>query len=811
MNAFSEFIATIAVALPRSLLASWISARRLVFPRQPSDTRRIRSSLERWSDRAFALFVLAYSLAFSYLSVARYLAFKTGDIFVNDSWDLGQYDQLIWNSLHGRLFESTFIPDAPMFLGKSFTPILLAMVPLYAVWSSPIVLLVFQSVALAIGAFPLYWLARERLGHVMALAVGSSYLLSPALHSINLTQFHEIALATPVFAYASFFLLRRHYCGLIATLVIALLIKEECALIATAFGAYIFLFQKDRRFGLALTIGSAVWAVLLIQTIIPFFRGDASGTFYYFGTGLVAGGGGRYGYLGHSIPEIVSTLLTRPDVVWSHVATTAKAEYVLQLIGPLGLLPLLGADLLLLALPTAGYSLLSEFQPQYSIHFFYSAPLLPFLFFAAISGIERLLAWTTHSRHAAIVRRASVALIALSALAGYRFLSPAPLGLYYQAERYVITAHALLGDKLMRMIPSQGVVATQMDLLAHLSHRQQLYEIPVAYNHRRVDYLVADTSSEWYAPHKLIWDAYLATGYFDVLSREDGYLIAQRKSPAPNLLIQYGAAMTLLGSIIPATETSGGRTLLRPIVEWRADKPIAGRYVLEVELTDARGHVWSTDEHEPQAGNAPTDRWLVGQTIGDQYELTLPPTMPTGAYQITLAVHSLEGDAYLVAHDASGRDLGQAATLGTVRIEKDRGSFTAGELQIEQPYQVDMREMRLLGFVPPREKILPGELLQIGLYWRARGKPQADYSVSVQLRDPSGRTAAEQASRPAGDTFPTTLWNVGEVLLDWHDLNLPKDLPPGVYDIYVALVDSTTHTSIGETRLSSISIGSSAQ
>ena len=81
--------------------------------------------------------------------------------------------------------------------------------------------------------------------------------------------------------------------------------------------------------------------------------------------------------------------------------------------------------------------------------------------------------------------------------------------------------------------------------------------------------------------------------------------------------------------------------------------------------------------------------------------------------------------------------------------------------------------MRFLGYVPPRETISAGELLQVGLYWRARDKPQGDYIVAVQLRDATGRIAFEHASRPAADAYPTTQWNAGEVLLDWHDFHLP--------------------------------------
>jgi hypothetical protein len=114
--------------------------------------------------------------------------------------------------------------------------------------------------------------------------------------------------------------------------------------------------------------------------------------------------------------------------------------------------------------------------------------------------------------------------------------------------------------------------------------------------------------------------------------------------------------------------------------------------------------------------------------------------------------------------------------------------------------------MRFLGFVPPRDTATPGDLFQVGLFWRARAKPQGDYAAAVQLRDASGAVVFEQAARPANGTYPTTEWDAGEVLLDWHDFSLPKEIAAGEYQIWVVLHDTATRHTIGETRISSISI-----
>ena len=144
--------------------------------------------------------------------------------------------------------------------------------------------------------------------------------------------------------------------------------------------------------------------------------------------------------------------------------------------------------------------------------------------------------------------------------------------------------------------------------------------------------------------------------------------------------------------------------------------------------------------------------------------------------------------------------------IASVHVEKNKASFVASELQIEQPLYVDMGEVRFLGSTHVPQTLRRSEPLSIGLYWRARAKPQDDYLAVVQLRDSNGQVVLEQAARPASGTYPTTEWNVGEVLLDWHDLKVPPTLAAAKYQIAVLLRDAATGKALGETVISSISV-----
>ncbi|MCS7001904.1 MAG: DUF2079 domain-containing protein, partial [Dehalococcoidia bacterium] len=140
------------------------------------------------------------ALVVGYLSVIGRLSVQRHDAFKSHAYDLGIFTQVVWNTSQGRWFQNTvMIEHAENLLGQHFAPIFLALAPLYWVWPDPRVLLIVQSLALALGAVPVFLFARRRLGSAgMALALAAAYLLLPALHYINFYDFHEIALTTPL-------------------------------------------------------------------------------------------------------------------------------------------------------------------------------------------------------------------------------------------------------------------------------------------------------------------------------------------------------------------------------------------------------------------------------------------------------------------------------------------------------------------------------------------------------------------------------------------------------------------------------------
>jgi len=89
--------------------------------------------------------------------------------------------------------------------------------------------------------------------------------------------------------------------------------------------------------------------------------------------------------------------------------------------------------------------------------------------------------------------------------------------------------------------------------------------------------------------------------------------------------------------------------------------------------------------------------------------------------------------------------------------------------------------------------------VRVALYWRATEDLTHDYLLSLQLRDQEGHIWLDQEGRPVDDTYPTTQWMAGEIVKDWHDLQLPPDTSPGTHQLLLKITEQAQL--VGQTTL----------
>src|SRR5207253_9928322 len=85
----------------------------------------------------------------------------------------------------------------------------------------------------------------------------------------------------------------------------------------------------------------------------------------------------------------------------------------------------------------------------------------------------------------------------------------------------------------------------------------------------------------------------------------------------------------------------------------------------------------------------------------------------------------------------------------------------------------------------------PGQVVQVGLYWRPRDYVPSDLRVVVRLVDTAGATAMQVDTEPAEGTEHTTAWRPGFTYPDIRNIPL-GGLASGEYRLFVRVYDPRT-------------------
>ena len=195
---------------------------------------------------------------------------------VRPSYDQAFFDQIVWNTAHGRWFETSFLPYN--FLGQHVEPVLLLFAAGYRAGADGTLLLLVQAVVAAAAAFILYGLARHLLGSGwQALLLAGAWALSTPLHRELESDFHpEVLSGSLVFAAVWAQATGRRSTALVLGLSL-LLLKEDEGLVLLGLGIFSWSQFRDRRTAMVFAGAGTAWLLLTVGVVEPFMRGWASG------------------------------------------------------------------------------------------------------------------------------------------------------------------------------------------------------------------------------------------------------------------------------------------------------------------------------------------------------------------------------------------------------------------------------------------------------------------------------------------------------------------------------------------------------
>lgn len=788
-------------------------------------TQTVRSDGRRWATAGMWALVAAFAITFAVLALRRHEALATNGM------DLGNVDQALWNTAHGRLLEFTNMFPVTNRLALHVEPILLLLVPFY--WlglGGPRFLLVVQALVVALGAWPLYWIARDELPgrHPwLYLVFPLAYLLAPALQAAVLYDFHAVTLA-PTFLLLAFHALedeRPWRYALFAALAVAC--KEDMALVVAMLGMFALLTGRRWRWAVPTVFLSLTWFCLALFVIQPAFSPT--------GGNVQAD---RYAWLGATPAAVVTTLTGQPGMVWRHLWQAADLTGYLAGLGwPTGFLAVLAPLSWLPASPSLVINLLSDNPFSWRLEeFHYAAPIVPFLFVSAIRGTRFLGVMAGRMRPRWTRVAVAVACVwLLVAAGGYSWARGFAPG--SQAVRtWPVTDHARRAQSVFDQVPPQARLFAQSNLNPHVSQRRALYvDANLLVDPRGealADTMLFDVSTLTNEGgfHDKVLRPLLEGGRWRALAADDGLLLlaagsdgrpatlpddffsfarVAESAPAYTLEADFGDAIRLTGFDLAFNRAEE----VQPVAYLTALRPLDQDYRVALFLLDQWGGViGATTERQPALVWWPTSHWQPGETVRVMFN-TLPwYSGDMDTYRLALGVFSGE-DVWQPAarmRPQVAKDTRYAVALpgdGTLlelaRFHKRWGMPRGGPRErsfrapaIQNPIEASFGgQVRLLGYDLERPACMApagsgdtGECaLVVTLYWQAQTKVAEDYTVFIHLTGQDGRILAQHDGQPAGGAYATGRWSAGEVVGDWVSVGLPVDSPAGEYDLVVGV------------------------
>ena len=232
---------------------------------------------------------------------------------------------------------------------------------------------------------------------------------------------------------------------------------------------------------------------------------------------------------------------------------------------------------------------------------------------------------------------------------------------------------------------------------------------------------------------------------------------------------RFGDVADLAELCLSARQLAPGDTLQIGL-RWLPLSAPERRLFVSVQLLDHRDQVVVQRDGEPGGGSRPTLGWLEGEIVHDNHGLPLPPGTPPGEYRLIVALYDAESGVRLTTA------AGDSAQIARPALARPARPLPVSIIPMQRRSDREVGPLTLAGYDfyrksfahAPATALVPGDILQVTLYWQAPDPLPAAWPDDLRMRLLLGEQIVE--SPLAGGAHPTAQWRAGELVRALFDV-----------------------------------------
>lgn len=252
----------------------------------------------------------------------------------------------------------------------------------------------------------------------------------------------------------------------------------------------------------------------------------------------------------------------------------------------------------------------------------------------------------------------------------------------------------------------------------------------------------------------------------------------------PGVVHDFGGKIRLLSYQLDREEVAPGEALGITLY-WQGLVEMKDDYYLFIHLLGRRDELVGHEDTYHGWGSYPTSLWrpaenLATEIIADAYRLPISAD--------ALAPSLIRVDVGLYDPDTGSQLEPQSVIIGQLKMvpqERQTSNVKRQDFNLAN-------KVTLIGYKVDEAELGPGENIRLTLYWQAEEEMSTDYTVFTHLIDEEGNIWGQMDRQPVEGDYPTSFWDIGEIIEDEYTLAINEDAPAGQYLLEVGMYELAT-------------------